>query len=88
MGVQVPLGAVPLAHGGLRRPNVIRVVPSAAMRTSPTMDWVRRDEHAGRVGESAEAEAAEVGAEFEGLEDLAADSGGKELGDDGGANGG
>jgi hypothetical protein len=39
-------------------------------------------------GESAEAEAAEVSAEFEGLEDVAPDSGGEEFGDDGGADGG
>jgi hypothetical protein len=41
-----------------------------------------------RVGESAKAEAAEVSAEFEGLEDVAADSGGEEFTDDGGADGG
>ena len=39
-------------------------------------------------GESAETEAAEVSAEFEGLEDVAPDSGGEEFGDDGGADGG
>jgi hypothetical protein len=45
-------------------------------------------DNAGRVGESAKAEAAEVSAEFEGLEDVASDSGGEEFGDDGGADGG
>jgi hypothetical protein len=39
-------------------------------------------------GESAEAEAAKVSAEFEGLEDVAPDLGGEEFGDDGGADGG
>jgi hypothetical protein len=37
-------------------------------------------DNAGRVGESAKAEAAEVSAEFEGLEDVASDSGGEEFG--------
>ena len=39
-------------------------------------------------GESAEAETAEVSAKFEGLEDVAPDSGGEEFGDDGSAEGG
>src|SRR5689334_19233776 len=39
-------------------------------------------------GESAEADAAEVSAEFEGLEDVAPDSGREEFGDDGSADGG
>ena len=38
--------------------------------------------------ESAKAQAAEVSAEFEGLEDVAPDSGGEEFGDDGGSDGG
>jgi hypothetical protein len=38
--------------------------------------------------ESAEAETAEVSAEFEGLEDVAPDSGGEEFGDSGSADGG
>ncbi len=40
------------------------------------------------LGESAKAEATEVSADFEGLEDVAPDSGGEEFTDDGGADGG
>ena len=40
------------------------------------------------VGGSRDAKAGEVGAVFDGLEDVAADSGGEEFGDDGGADGG
>ena len=38
--------------------------------------------------ESAEAETAEVSAKFEGLEDVAPDSGGEQFGDSGSADGG
>lgn len=75
MGVQVPLGVFRLIHGG----------PCKLARRSIRFGG---NGHAGRVGESAKAEAAEVSAEFEGLEDVAPDSGGEEFGDDGGADGG
>ena len=80
MGVQVPLGLFRLVHSGPRRSNVMRV------RQVLTCELARRstrfggDGHAGQAGGSAEAEAARVGTEFEGLEDVAADSGGKEFG--------
>jgi hypothetical protein len=41
-----------------------------------------------KAGESAKAQAAEVSTEFEGLENVAPDSGGEEFGDDAGADGG
>jgi hypothetical protein len=75
-------------HGSSGPSRSVLINPWRTVQTSPTTDWFGENGHAGRVGESAKAEAAEVSAEFEGLEDVAPDSGGEEFGDDGGADGG
>ena len=72
MGAQVP-------------PGLFRLILTDLVRRSIRFGGNR---HAARVGESAKAEAAEVSSEFEGLEDVAPDSGGEEFGDGGSADGG
>ena len=66
-------------------PGLFRLIQAHLGRQSIRFGGNR---HAVRIGESAKAETAEVSAEFEGLEDVAPDSGGEEFGDGGSADGG